>query len=131
MTTRLSKQHTNGPALLEEDILDERAPSKQPDEAGIDENPIVKTASAAQPDEAGVDENHADERTSATQQGMRQGTQQFVTFIAGDEVFAADMVPVKEIIRVPQVVRVPGKPSGKSFADHFASTVVRLSRFAA
>ena len=111
MTTRLSKQHTNGPALLEEDILDERAPSKQPDEAGIDENPIVKTASAAQPDEAGVDENHADERTSATQQGMRQGTQQFVTFIAGDEVFAADMVPVKEIIRVPQVVRVPLAPA--------------------
>ncbi len=41
----------------------------------------------------------------------QQGTQQFVTFIAGDEVFAADMVPVKEIIRVPEVVRVPLAPA--------------------
>jgi purine-binding chemotaxis protein CheW len=34
-----------------------------------------------------------------------------VTFIAGDEVFAADMTPVKEIIRVPEVVRVPLAPA--------------------
>ncbi len=35
---------------------------------------------------------------------------QFVTFIAGDEVFAVDMAPVQEIIRVPSVVRVPLAP---------------------
>ncbi|AGX87282.1 chemotaxis protein CheW [Candidatus Symbiobacter mobilis] len=35
---------------------------------------------------------------------------QFVTFIAGDEVFAVDMAPVQEIIRVPDVVRVPMSP---------------------
>jgi purine-binding chemotaxis protein CheW len=94
MTTRSSKQHTNGTALLEESI------------PGVDEIPIVERASAEQPDEAGA-ENQIGERTSTAQ----QGTQQFVTFIAGDEVFAADMVPVKEIIRVPQVVRVPLAPA--------------------
>ena len=36
---------------------------------------------------------------------------QFVTFIAGDEVFAVDMAPVQEIIRVPEVVRVPLAPA--------------------
>ena len=106
MTTRSSKQHTNGTALLEESIPGERAPDKQPNEAGVDEIPIVERASAEQPDEAGA-ENQIGERTSTAQ----QGTQQFVTFIAGDEVFAADMVPVKEIIRVPQVVRVPLAPA--------------------
>jgi purine-binding chemotaxis protein CheW len=35
---------------------------------------------------------------------------QFVTFMAGDEVFAVDMNPVQEIIRVPDVVRVPLAP---------------------
>lgn len=35
---------------------------------------------------------------------------QFVTFIAGDEVFAVDMAPVQEIIRVPSLVRVPLSP---------------------
>ena len=35
---------------------------------------------------------------------------QFVTFVAGDEVFAVDMAPVQEIIRVPDVVRVPLAP---------------------
>ncbi len=37
-------------------------------------------------------------------------TQQFVTFIIADEVFAVDMTPVQEIIRVPDVVRVPLAP---------------------
>ena len=50
-------------------------------------------------------------RAAAAQQVTQQGTQQFVTFIAGDEVFAADMAPVKEIIRVPEVVRVPLAPA--------------------
>lgn len=36
---------------------------------------------------------------------------QFVTFVAGDEVFAVDMAPVQEIIRMPDVVRVPLAPS--------------------
>ncbi len=35
---------------------------------------------------------------------------QFVTFIAGNEVFAVDMSPVQEIIRVPNVVHVPLAP---------------------
>ena len=38
-------------------------------------------------------------------------TRQFVTFIAGNEVFAVDMAPVQEIIRLPDVVRVPLAPS--------------------
>ncbi len=37
-------------------------------------------------------------------------TRQFVTFIAGNEVFAVDMAPVQEIIRVPGVVKVPLAP---------------------
>jgi purine-binding chemotaxis protein CheW len=37
-------------------------------------------------------------------------TRQFVTFIAGGEVFAVDMAPVQEIIRLPDVVRVPLAP---------------------
>jgi purine-binding chemotaxis protein CheW len=48
-------------------------------------------------DEDGVDEQVSDIR-------------QFVTFIAGNEVFAVDMAPVQEIIRVPEVVRVPLAP---------------------
>ncbi len=86
MTTKSSKQRTSG-ALIEANNLDERAPDIQPEEAAIEEN-------------------RGGERASNTQ----QGTQQFVTFIAGNEVFAADMAPVKEIIRVPEVVRVPLAP---------------------
>jgi purine-binding chemotaxis protein CheW len=37
-------------------------------------------------------------------------TRQYVTFMAGDEVFAVEMEPVQEIIRVPEVVRVPMAP---------------------
>ena len=36
---------------------------------------------------------------------------QFVTFVAGNEVFAVDMTPVQEIIRVPDIVRVPLSPA--------------------
>ena len=95
MTTRTSKR-TSGTALLEEDILDERVPDIQPDGAGVEEVQIDERNSATQ---------------QVTQQISQQGTQQFVTFIAGDEVFAADMVPVKEIIRVPEAVRVPLAPA--------------------
>jgi purine-binding chemotaxis protein CheW len=41
---------------------------------------------------------------------QESNVRQFVTFIAGDEVFAVDMAPVQEIIRVPTVVRVPLAP---------------------
>ena len=37
-------------------------------------------------------------------------SRQYVTFMAGDEVFAVEMAPVQEIIRVPPVVRVPLSP---------------------
>jgi purine-binding chemotaxis protein CheW len=93
MTTRTSKQNTGGVALLEEPILEEFVPEIQLNEAAIEEDQI--------------EEDQAEERSSNTQ----QGTQQYVTFMAGDEVFAADMSPVKEIIRVPEVVRVPLAPS--------------------
>jgi purine-binding chemotaxis protein CheW len=52
---------------------------------------------------AKTDPDHVDEQAS--------DTRQFVTFIAGDEVFAVDMAPVQEIIRVPTVVRVPLAPA--------------------
>ena len=42
--------------------------------------------------------------------GQMSDIRQFVTFIAGNEVFAVDMAPVQEIIRVPDVVRVPLAP---------------------
>ena len=58
--------------------------------------PQVETAAASR-DENSVDEQVTDIR-------------QFVTFIAGNEVFAVDMAPVQEIIRVPEVVRVPLAP---------------------
>jgi purine-binding chemotaxis protein CheW len=87
MTKRTSKQDA-GVALLEEPVLDERAPDHQPIEAAPE-----------------------DRRESGRASTTQQGTQQFVTFLAGDEVFAADMSPVKEIIRVPQVVRVPLAPA--------------------
>jgi purine-binding chemotaxis protein CheW len=83
MTKRISKQDA-GVALLDEPILDERAPDLQPDEASRADHGESTRASI---------------------------TQQFVTFLSGDEVFAADMSPVKEIIRVPQVVRVPLAPA--------------------
>jgi purine-binding chemotaxis protein CheW len=43
--------------------------------------------------------------------GTDTDVRQFVTFVAGDEVFAVDMAPVQEIIRVPDVVRVPLAPT--------------------
>jgi purine-binding chemotaxis protein CheW len=87
MTKGTSKQDAEG-ALLEEPVLDERASNQQPDEAQC-----------------------ADRSESGGASTTQQGTQQFVTFLSGEEVFAADMSPVKEIIRVPQVVRVPLAPA--------------------
>jgi purine-binding chemotaxis protein CheW len=96
MTTRTVKHRNNGAAVLEETIPEDRALDIQPDEVANEEN---------------GGENLAAEPGPQSQQGKQQGTQQFVTFMAGDEVFAADMVPVKEIIRVPDVVRVPLAPA--------------------
>ena len=93
MKAKNAKHDTGGTALLEEGIVDARVPDKRPDEAVIGENAAEK---------------RLDERASNSAQ---EATQQFVTFMAGDEVFAADMSPVKEIIRVPDVVRVPLAPS--------------------
>jgi len=94
--TRTSKQRTDGVALLEETTLEERVPDFQLEKAPADEIAA---------------EQRASQSTQVTQQTTTQGTQQFVTFMAGDEVFAADMSPVKEIIRVPEVVRVPMAPA--------------------
>lgn len=47
---------------------------------------------------------------AAAQEEGTSDIRQFVTFIAGDEIFAVDMAPVQEIIRVPDVVRVPLAP---------------------
>ncbi len=94
MTIKNGKHRNGGTAVLEP--AQEPAPSPifedQPEEAA---RPAKQTAAAA----------------SAVKKEAQQGTQQFVTFIAGDEVFAADMSPVKEIIRVPEVVRVPLAPA--------------------
>ena len=93
MTTRTVKHQKNGTALLDEPIIHE---------------PIIEElVPETQPNEAALVEVEVGERASNNQ----QGTQQFVTFMAGNEVFAADMSPVKEIIRVPEVVRVPLAPS--------------------
>jgi hypothetical protein len=73
MTKETSKQDA-GVALLEEPVLDERAPDQQPNEAP-----------------------RADRSESGRVSTIQQGTQQYVTFLSGDEVFAADMAPVKEI----------------------------------
>jgi purine-binding chemotaxis protein CheW len=102
MTTRTSKQHRGGTALLEEPIIPEPIIEELAPEIQVAEAPIERDK---------AEEDQVEERASNTQQGTQQGTQQFVTFMAGDEVFAADMSPVKEIIRVPEVVRVPLAPS--------------------
>jgi purine-binding chemotaxis protein CheW len=86
------KHRTNGTALIDEGAIEKRATNTQAEVEADEENAL---------------ENRQDGRASITQ----QGTQQFVTFMAGDEVFAADMSPVKEIIRVPEVVRVPLAPA--------------------
>lgn len=51
-----------------------------------------------------------DDINSQDRDALDSEVRQFVTFVAGDEVFAVDMAPVQEIIRVPDVVRVPLAP---------------------
>ena len=92
MTKQISKQQ-KGTALL--------------DREDQDESTLATSDSNSRAAEADPRQNNNEGRVSTTQ----QGTQQFVVFLAGNEVFAADMVPVKEIIRVPEVVRVPLAPA--------------------
>ena len=82
MNSEPMEQVTSG-AGTEENILDQRRPEVRTDEARAEENEIGEGAST---------------------------TQQFVTFFSGNEIFAAEMSPVREIIRVPEVVRVPLAP---------------------
>ena len=110
MTTRNGK-HRNGGTLVEEPVLEpvldpvpgQEVPNNQPDEAARADSKLAPAASNPLPK---TDEPAPE----AAQKSTQSGTQQFVTFIAGEEVFAADMSPVREIIRVPNVVRVPLAP---------------------
>src|SRR5476649_107839 len=58
-----------------------------------------------------ADTRHAADAADAGNGASASAIRQFVTFIAGDGVFAVDMAPVQEIIRVPEVVRVPLAPA--------------------
>jgi purine-binding chemotaxis protein CheW len=113
--TRTSKQRTGGTALLEEPILEERVPEIGPDihfeEAAADNHQVEERASKSQPGSQQLGPEQQGSQQMSTPENTQRGTQQFVTFLAGDEVFAADMSPVKEIIRVPEVVRVPMAPA--------------------
>jgi len=97
MTTRPSKHRSSGVALEEpaENLIPDPSPAP----------PTVQPATGSPSWKA-----NPGARNEETVAATHQGTQQFVTFMAGDEVFAADMSPVKEIIRVPDVVRVPLAP---------------------
>jgi len=102
MTIKNGKHRNGGTAVLE--------PASEPAPDAVLES-ILKPILGDQPEEAARPAKQAAAAASAVQKEAQQGTQQFVTFIAGDEVFAADMSPVKEIIRVPDVVRVPLAPA--------------------
>lgn len=60
--------------------------------------------------ETPADTGPQDAAASTSSRGPTSETRQYVTFMAGDEVFAVEMAPVQEIIRVPEVVRVPLSP---------------------
>jgi purine-binding chemotaxis protein CheW len=109
--TRTSKQRTGGTALLEEGILDKRTPEIELEDSAAAENQVEEFGSESRPglEQSGSQQPGSEEL--GAQENTQRGTQQFVTFLAGDEVFAADMSPVKEIIRVPEVVRVPMAPA--------------------
>jgi purine-binding chemotaxis protein CheW len=113
--TRTTKQRTCGAALLEEPALEERAPEIgtdiQLEEAVADENQVQELASKSRPGSQQQSSEQPGSQQMSSAGNTQRGTQQFVTFLAGDEVFAADMSPVKEIIRVPEVVRVPMAPA--------------------
>ena len=110
MTTRSSK-FSNGGTLVEEPIFDQPAPEAQPETTPSADRRASGRASAKQPGtrqsdailSGGVaiapdmppvkkiiqpDEETDEDRSEG---GRASTTQQFVTFIAGDEVFAADI----------------------------------------
>jgi len=51
---------------------------------------------------------------------------QFVIFSCGEEIFAVDMAPVREIIRVPEVVRVPLAPATLEGLANLRGTVLPI-----
>src|ERR1035438_2005672 len=71
--------------------------------AGAEENTLDQRGPEAKTGETHAEENEGSEGASTTQQ--------FVTFFSGNEIFAAEMSPAREIIRVPEVVRVPLAPA--------------------
>ena len=56
--------------------------------------------------ETPADTGPQDAAASTSSRGPTSETRQYVTFMAGDVVFAVEMAPVQEIIRVPEVVRI-------------------------
>lgn len=76
--------------------------------------PGRRAAKQAPPPPSRADEVAADAEaetaTDTTDEGQSD-LQQYVTFMAGTEVFAVSLAPVQEIIRVPSIVRVPLAPA--------------------
>jgi purine-binding chemotaxis protein CheW len=105
MATKTVKQRTSV-ALLDENNVEELALENQPAIKPHRESDESRNGPASE------DNRSEDNRTEDNKiEEDASNTQQFVTFLSGNEVFAADMTPVKEIIRVPEVVRVPLAPS--------------------
>src|ERR1700677_3189722 len=108
--TRTSKQRTGGTALLEEPILDKRDPEIEPD-IQLEETPVGEKQADERAFQSQLDSRQPGSQQPGSPENAQRGTQQFVTFMAGDEGFAADMSPVKEIILVPEVVPLPMAPA--------------------
>ena len=71
---------------------------------------MTMTPAEQDPDDNGPAQSAGGSVDTRPEGNHAAGQRQFVTFTSGDEVFAVDMTPVKEIIRVPDVVRVPLAP---------------------
>jgi purine-binding chemotaxis protein CheW len=98
MTTQILDQPKARQRHAEKSVPENGAPEKNIPEASLPE--VVVPVQAGGSDIVAHD---AGEPVS--------NIRQFVTFHAGNEVFAVDMAPVQEIIRVPEVVRVPLSPT--------------------
>jgi len=70
----------------------------------------MNTRTRTTPSEAIVAASSSVHKSNVVDTVQTADVHQFVTFIAGGELFAVDMAPVQEIIRVPEVVRVPLAP---------------------
>ncbi len=103
MTTKASK-YRDGGTMVKEPVAEPAPPAHPPDET------VSEPAAAVPAPQESSRMTAQNSKIQTTEKDSQQGTQQFVTFMAGEEVFAADMTPVKEIIRVPKVVRVPLAP---------------------